>query len=248
MSPRGAGLGGLGAWLGARWAAAARRPPDALRYPAGPVRELAAAPPPSRRTPLSRVEFLAVDIETTGLDPAVDHVLAVGWVPVAAGEVLLGGACEHLVRPPEGAGVGASATVHGLTDDQLASARELADVLPDLLTALRGRVLLAHYAPIELGFLARAVQAAYGLRPPLTAVDTLDLQQRLVTGVHGEVPPGLLRLDDARRSFGLPRYAAHRALTDAIAAAELLLAQVAELEHRLGREPTLGDLSPVRRR
>lgn len=197
---------------------------------------------------VSCVDFLAVDIETTGLNPRRDHVLAVGWVPVTGGQVLLGGAGEVLVRPPSGVEVGDSATVHGLTDDRLASASTLSDVLPDLLTALQGRVLLAHHAPIELGFLAAASHEAYGARLPLTTVDTLALQHRLVMGLHGEVPPGLLRLDDARRRFGLPRYSAHRALTDAIATGELLLAQAAELAHRLGREPTLADLSPIRRR
>jgi DNA polymerase-3 subunit epsilon len=122
------------------------------------------------------------------------------------------------------------------------------DVLPDLLAALQGRVLLAHHTPIELGFLTRAAQEAYGARLPLTAVDTLALQHRLMLGVHGEIPPHSLRLNDARHHFGLPRYAAHRALIDAIAAGELLLAQVAELHHRLGREPLLADLAPTRRR
>ena len=41
---------------------------------------------------------------------------------------------------------------------------------------------------------------------------------------------------------------AHRALSDAVATGELLLAQVAELEHRRGHEPVLADLSPTRRR
>jgi DNA polymerase-3 subunit epsilon len=74
----------------------------------------------------------------------------------------------------------------------------------------------------------------------------MTLQRRLIVGGDGEPPPGSLRLDAARRRFGLPRYAAHRAATDAVATAELLLAQVAELGSRLGREPTLADLSPER--
>lgn len=231
-----------------RWVArVARRPPDPRSYPTGPVRELAATPPARSRTAVSHVGFLAVDIETTGLDPRHDHVLSVGWVPVTDGQVLLGGAHEQAVRPPSGVDVGDSATVHGITDDTLASAPTLAAVLPELLAALHGRVLLAHHAPIELGFLLRAVKAAYGARLPITAVDTLVVQHRLVMGAHGEVAPGLIRLNDARRLFGLPRYSAHRAVTDAIATAELLLAQAAELGHRLGREPALRDLSPIRR-
>ena len=231
-----------------RWFARRDRPPDPEAYPAGPVRNLAAAPPPPLRTPVSEVEFLAVDLETTGLDPRRDHVLAIGWLPVTTRQVVLAGAQEVLVRLPPGIDVGASATVHRLTDDAVAAAPTLGDVLPDLLAALEARVLLAHHAPIELGFLKRAAREAYGARLPLTAVDTMALQHQLVLGQHAEISPGSLRLNEARQHFGLPRYPAHRALIDAVATGELLLAQVAELEHRLGREPVLSDLSPTRRR
>ena len=230
------------------WFARRDRRPDPERYPAGPVRNLAAAPPPPIRTPVSGVEFLAVDVETTGLDLRRDHVLAIGWLPVMARQVVLAGAREVLVRLPPGVDVGESATVHQLTDDAVAAAPTLVGVLPDLLAALQGRVLLAHHAPIELAFLKRAAQEAYDARLPLTAVDTMALQHQLVHGQHGEIGPGSLRLDEARQHFGLPRYPAHRALIDAVATGELLLAQVAELEHRLGHEPVLADLSPTRRR
>jgi len=224
------------------------RSADPLAYPEGPVRELAAAPPARSGTPVSEVDLLSLDVETTGLDPRRDHVLSVGWVPVRGRQVVLAEAREVVVRPPAGVVVGESATVHRLTDDAVAAAPSLVDVLPEVLAALRGHVLLAHHAPIELDFLTRAAQQAWGCRLPLTAVDTMALQHRLVVGEHGEVRPGSLRLDAARRHFGLPRYTAHRAVTDAVATGELLLAQVAELQHRSGREPLLADLSPVRRR
>ncbi len=220
-----------------------RRGPE--HYPPGPLRELAAAPPPGDTTPVSEVEFLALDVETTGLDPRTDHLVSVGWVPVVGREIVLAGAGELTVRPPGEVDVGASATFHGLTDDQIAAAAPLSDVLPRLLAALHGRVLLAHHAPLELGFLDQAVLAAYGARPPLTAVDTLALQQRLLPPTHPGTN-GALRLDAARQTYGLPRYTAHHSATDALAAAELLLAQTAELERRLGREVLLRDLSPTR--
>ena len=231
-----------------RWFTRPDRRLDPEAYPAGPVRNLAAAPPPPLHTLVSEVEFLAVDLELTGLDPRRDHVLAVGWLRVTARQVMLAGAHEVLVRPPPGIDVGASATVHRITDDAVAAAPTLEGVLPDLLAALESRVLLAHHAPIELGFLRRAARETYGARLPLTAVDTMALQHQLVFGRHAVISPGSLRLNEARQHFGLPRYPAHRALIDAIATGELLLAQVAELEHRLGREPMLSDLSPTRSR
>ena len=202
---------------------------------------------PVRAIPFSRIDFLVVDVETTGLDPRRDHVLELGWVPVTRGEVVLDGVHGTVVRPPAGAVVGESAVLHGITDDDLAAAPGLADVAPELRAALQGRVLVAHHAPIELGFLDRAFRDGGAVGAPLHVVDTMTLERRLLVRGHGAPPPGALRLDAARQRYGLPRYAAHRAATDAIATAELLLAQVAELGSRLRREPTLADLAPRRR-
>jgi DNA polymerase-3 subunit epsilon len=195
--------------------------------------------------PFSRVDFLVVDVETTGLDPRRDHVLEVGWVPVTGGEVVLDGIRGTVVRPPAGVDVGDSAVLHGLTDDEIAAAPELTDVVPELRAALQESVLVAHHADLEVGFLDAALRDGHVHRSRLV-VDTMALQRRLVVRGHGEPPPGALRLDAARARFGLPRYSAHRAATDALATAELLLAQVAELGGRLRREPTLADLSPRR--
>lgn len=197
-------------------------------------------------TPFSGVDFLVVDVETTGLDPRRDYVLEVGWVPVARGEVVLGDVRGTAVRLPAGVHVGESAVLHGLTDDDLAAAPELTDVEGDLRVALQGKVLVAHHAPIEISFLDRALHDGFGDAAARFVVDTMTLQRRLIVRGDGEPPPGSLRLDAARQRFGLPRYVAHRAATDAVATAELLLAQVAELGSRLGREPTLADLSPER--
>lgn len=125
------------------------RPRDPEHYPAGPLRELAKALPPGDRTPVARLEFLALDVETTGLDPRTDHLLSVGWVPIAGMALVLAQARELRVRPPGEVDVGASASLHRLTDDLLADAAPLCDVLPRLLDALHGRVLLAHHAPID---------------------------------------------------------------------------------------------------
>ena len=144
-----------------RWFARRDRRPDPEAYPAGPVRNLAAASPPPFRTPVSEVEFLAVDLETTGLDLRRDHVLAVGWLPVTARQVVLAGArrCWSGCRRGSRRRVGDRAPAHRRRGGD---GPHLGDALPDLLAALEARVLLAHHAPIELGFLKRAAREAYG--------------------------------------------------------------------------------------
>lgn len=214
-----------------------RRDPAAGLGP-GPLRDLLVTGPPARACPLEELPLLAVDLETTGLDPGRDRVLAAGWVPVDGTSVSLSGAQGRRVRPDRE--VGASAGVHGLTDDALADAAPLEEVLDELLLALRGRVLLAHGADIETGFVAAACVRLHGVRPRLAAVDTMRLHRKVLGLAPGDPGGDRLRLDAARRRFGLPRYRAHDALTDALGCAELYLAQADRIA--AGRRLTLADL------
>jgi DNA polymerase-3 subunit epsilon len=209
----------------------------------GPLRDYLSVPVPEPDTPVDGLALLAVDIETTGLDPRTDRVLSIGFVPVDGGSVVLGGAGRVVVR--DDTGVGQSATVHGLTDDELADGVALADALALLLRALAGRVLLAHFARIETGFLSAACRRLWGAGMPCPVVDTFELERRGAASGWVREPEGrALRLWTARERRGLPVYRAHEALTDALACAELYLAQRAELAARSpGTALTLRDLS-----
>lgn len=221
----------------------------AAKLPEGGLRRYLETASPARSTPVGEVPLLAVDLETTGLDPRRDRVLAVGFVPVDGDRIVLGGAGSVLVRSDvhgrDDDGVGQSATVHGITDDEIAGGVPVEQALDRLFSALSGRVLLAHFSQIETDFLGALCLRTYGVRPPLTAVDTLGLQKRVMGGaIDTDFTPGPhpddLRLWGARQWYGLPRYRAHDAAIDAMACAELYLAQVAELRQRGAR--TLGDL------
>mgnify|MGYP002779903915 CR=1 FL=1 len=194
---------------------------------AGPLRDYLEAPLPDLERDYRELKLLAVDLETTGLEPRRDHILSLGFVPLDGERIRLSGARRLLVRPP--VGVAESAAVHGLTDDGLARGLELREALPQLLSALRGRALLAHHAPLEERFLAAACRRLYGAPLVCLSVDTLRLERRLV-GQDGSAPrEDDLRLYAARARRGLPRYRAHDALADALACAELYLAQASLL-------------------
>lgn len=188
----------------------------------GPMHAYLNASMPSGGDDAARVEYLALDLETTGLDPASDSIVSVGYVPVVDRGVRLHGARHRYVRID--GSVAQSATIHHIVDADLDGAQEAPDVLAALLDALRGRVLLVHHAPVDLGFLHAACRRAFGVPLVAPVVDTLDLARRRRERGDASTREGELRLHALRTAYGLPRYPAHDALTDALATAELFLA------------------------
>ena len=75
-----------------------RRARLADQAPAGPVRDYLSTPGPAPRTDVSELPLLALDLETTGLDPRTDQILSVGFVPVDGLRIELGGAEQILCR------------------------------------------------------------------------------------------------------------------------------------------------------
>lgn len=190
----------------------------------------------------AQVNYLALDFETTGLDQLSDEILSIGYTTVRGPSLLFSDAV-HLLAKPSGAIPESSAVVHGILDDRAAEARSLEEVLPQLLHALAGKVMLAHHAAIEYHFLSNACKRIYGYPFIGPVVDTLALEVRAFRSRDQAIKSGDLRLAAARDRYNLPRYPAHNALTDAIAAGELFLAQVA---YRTGKKsPTLKQLTVV---
>jgi DNA polymerase-3 subunit epsilon len=173
--------------------------------------------------------MVALDLETTGLDPQHDSILSIGLVNIDRMQIDLSTALHQMVRT-DSAIPEESAVIHGITDDQSARGSRLEDLVVDLLPRLAGRVLLAHYANIERQFLDAACRKIYGTPFLAPFIDTLELGRRLLERRNEVIRSGDLRLFNLRRSFNLPRYAAHNALNDAIATAELFLAIVAEMD------------------
>ena len=186
---------------------------------------------PARTARLAELELLALDFETTGLDPQHDHVIAAGWVRIVAGDrIVLSSARELRVQTPRPEGVGQSAVIHGILDSDLDGAGDASTLIEALLPDLAGRVVVAHAAAIERTFLGRLLRGLGGVPVLNPFVDTLALEQRLLEAGGGTAREQHddVTLDACRRRRGLPEHPHHSAAADALACAELLLAQVAQ--------------------
>ncbi|MCC6981626.1 MAG: WYL domain-containing protein [Candidatus Melainabacteria bacterium] len=159
-------------------------------------------------TKLCDLDFIAFDVETTGLS-----AIACKLVELSAVRFRLGGGemeiFSHLINPeceipPE------VTRIHGITDEMVKDALTAREVIPEFLKFIGDKpcVLVAHNAPFDVGFLKVAV-ARLGISvPALTVLDTLNLSRALVDGVDD------YKLKTLAQHFEIVDGDYHRALAD----------------------------------
>lgn len=185
-------------------------------------------------TPLEDAPLVALDVETTGLDPREHAIVSLGLVPLNLQRIRCAEARYWVVKPTSELSA-ESVTFHHITHSDIRHAPRLANILDELLEALAGKVVVAHYRKIERNFLDQALRQHLGEGLSFPIIDTMELEARLhpKRGIswwdrlRGRRPLSI-RLADSRLRYGLPLYSAHHALTDALACGELLQAQVAK--------------------
>jgi DNA polymerase-3 subunit epsilon len=176
-------------------------------------------------TPLWEVEFVVLDLETTGASPATCAITEVGALRFRGGECV--GTFATLVNP----GVAlppAIVYLTGITEAMVAPAPVIDSVLPAFVEFIGDAVIVGHNVAFDLRFLgADLTRLGY---PPLTnlIVDTCTLGRRLL---RDEVDD--CRLATLARHLGTEAEPCHRALDDARATAEVL-------HHVLERVGTIG--------
>jgi len=158
-----------------------------------------------------RMEFLsdyvALDLETTGLNPYRDGIIELGAVRVCGGE--LADAFSQLVNP----GFPVSGFITGLTgisNRMLADAPMLEEVLPAFMRFVGGSVVLGHNVRFDIGFLNAACRRLLGTGFANDYVDTMRLSRRLFPEYRHH------RLCDLAERFGVESDTSHRALADVL--------------------------------
>jgi DNA polymerase-3 subunit epsilon len=169
--------------------------------------------------PLEGLLYTAFDLETTGLDPKEDAIIALGAVHLLGSRVLRHEVYEALVDP--GRPIPKTSTeVHGLTWEMLKGKPKLEEVLPAFRAFLEGSVLVAHNGAFDMAFLRKV-----GIdQPPL--VDTLLLAHLLFPDLKDH------RLERLAERFGVPVLGRHTALGDALMTAEVYARMIPLLKER----------------
>jgi DNA polymerase-3 subunit epsilon len=196
-----------------------------------PAAEFFKLPLPSRRAFVEDVEFLAVDIETTDLDPSRGEIVSIGWVSMIGGTIKLSEA-RHVVVGIRRE-VGQSAIYHQIRDHELAGADSATMMVNSFRKAALGRVLVFHNAQIDMAYINKLSRRLAGVPVVCRILDTMLWEKGKILKRYHHIPTDSLRLHNSRQRYGLPDYPAHNALSDALATLELLQAQIAYLGSRV---------------
>ena len=156
--------------------------------------------------------FIAIDIETTGLDHERDELISFAGIPIEHGRIIVSQEVHGLVLP-RAATTGASTEIHGLRDYDLAGAPSAPDALAPLAALMHGRIPVVHAQWVERTFLGKA-----GCPLPARIVDTAllwrMLDDRAGRGRPGHVQPvadlGLAGSSRAPPAHGGGRHAHRR--------------------------------------
>jgi DNA polymerase-3 subunit epsilon len=196
---------------------------------------VALAEPPGSALLLEEATYVVVDLETTGLRPGRSGICEIGAVRLRGFEVEA--EFQTLVDPGMPIDAGASALT-GLRSEQLRGAPGQAEAVRSFLAFAGDAVLVAHNARFDLAFLDRETERLTGSRIGSAVVDTVRLARTLLAGRVSRFGLAQLAwfLDTAERPC-------HRALPDARATAELLLALIGLAQERGAR--TVADLTAL---
>lgn len=186
----------------------------------------------SNDTQLKDIEFVALDFETTGLDSEKNSIISIGLVPFNLQRVFCKQAKSWYINPQDNLKEN-TVIIHGITHSDLKGAPDLKRILEQLLDELAGKVVVVHYRRIERDFFDSNLRALINEGIIFPVIDTMqiecDLQRKKTRGLTNWIlrkKPQSIRLANSRLRYHLPTYSPHDALTDALATAELLQAQI----------------------
>lgn len=152
------------------------------------------------------LNFVAFDLETTGIQPEADAIVEIGAVRFIDG--IPQAPFSALVNPMRKIPPDAIA-VHGITDAEVSDKPPIRDHMAPLAAYCEDLPMVAHNARFDFKFLEAAVKRDKSKAPSGILLDTHSLSKKVF--------PGLLnyRLETLTKHFDFPNTVFHRAYEDA---------------------------------
>ncbi len=202
-------------WMNVRRIAPAL--PDELRHLPRPVK-------PGEQ-PLKTRRLIVLDLETTGLNPGRDKVIAIGAVAIEGMAIHLGDQFDLVLHRPE-LDISETVLIHGIGPEALTRGHDTGDALIRLLEWMNGDPILAFHKAFDRRFLEKTLRQELNYTQTHTWLDVADLMPTFFP----QASTGTQKLDHWIDYFHLDISARHHAAADALATAELTLIALREAQ------------------
>ena len=160
-------------------------------------------------------DIAAIDVETTGLNPAEDRIIEIAIIHMRCGEVI--DSFSHLVDPgvpiPEEV-----VKLTGIQNDDIAGKPDFADIAADVRARLEGKVVVAYNLSFDKGFVTKELERAGTTWPDGPMLDPLVFAREFQRN------DGSKRLEAVAKRLGIELTEAHRAAADAEVGGRVLYA------------------------
>lgn len=191
--------------------------------------------PASEPVRLDRHRFVVMDVETTGLSLARDHLIAIGAVAVKDGWIDLDDSFE-VVLQQETSSARDNILIHGIGGTAQVGGIAPVEALLQFLEYLGRDPLIAFHVTFDETMTRRALKRNLGLNFRHTWLDLAYV----APGLYPELARKYHALDDWVEHFHIHNFARHSALADSLATAQLFLVTM-----RTARQKNIEDLKDL---
>jgi len=186
-----------------------------------------ALPLPKPDTSFDQGRYVVVDVETSGLNLAKDHLIAIGAIAVREGRIEVSDSLEIVLRQRQISDRD-NILIHGIGGTAQSEGTPPVEALLQFLEYLGKDPLVAFHVAFDETMISRALKKHLGLKFEHHWADLAYICPAL----YPELARRHRALDDWMGRFHITNYARHSALADALSTAELLLAIRGRLEEK----------------
>lgn len=167
-------------------------------------------------------ELVALDVETTGLDPEKDRIVEIALIRISDGNIV-----DKLVTllnpemriPPD------VSSIHGITDNHVKNAPLFSDIAEPVLKLINGKTILVHNADFDIPFLKNELKLCGLELPDIEIIDTLDIARNHFCFSNNS-------LSTIATHYNIDTSCLHRAEADAIMTYGIYCKMVEELNRK----------------
>jgi len=172
---------------------------------------------------LAQGKFCAVDLETTGLNPQQDEIIAFAGIPMLGSRIAVHESYYTLVRPKRYKLE--TMKFHGISEDDLGGAPSFGEVAPRILNTLEG-IIIGYSVEYDHEFLREHFKRI-GTKLKKECLDIVFIEEWL--GKEFGRQGADFSLDTITRGYGLKESYRHNAMADAFCVAQIFQMQMRRL-------------------